>query len=132
MSDDLSAAAKADLDWWWTKARTLKWNWARTFADRAPHWWIMPGRTPGMTDEDFLRANRLIRRYGVPGKYWSFCNLYLISPEGTHKVWAQFPDEPDPNLPLLINLAHTDMTYGPQDLTEADKIRLNKLRLPAE
>lgn len=132
MNDELNPVGKEDLNWWWHLARTLRWNWATTFAQSAPHWYVVPGRTQGMSRDDFLRINDLIRRFGVPGKYFSYANLYLINPEGTHKVWCMFADEPDPEEPHLVNLARTDRTYGPQIFTDADRVRLASLRLPRE
>lgn len=131
MGDGGSGASNDDLDWWWALARTLRWNWAPTFAQSAPHWYIVPGRTEGMTRDDFLRVNKLIRVFGVPGKFYSYANLYLPNPEGTHKVWCMFPDDADPNEPHLINLARTDRTYGPQTFSDADHVRLATLRLDA-
>lgn len=130
MNDAMSPECREDLTWWWTRARTLRWTWATTFAHSAPHWYIVPGRTGGMTRDDFVRVNRLIRRFGTPGKYFSYANLYLLSPEGTHKVWCMFPDDPDSDEPYLVNLARTDRTYGPQVFTQADNARLAGLRLP--
>lgn len=124
------SVARADLDWWWSLARGLRWSWASTYADSAPHWYVVPGRVEGMDRDDFLKVNELIRTYGVPGKFYNYSNLYLINPEATHKVWCMFDDEPDPDFAHLINLARTDRMYGPQTFSDADHARLAKLRLP--
>ena len=126
------SVSRADLDWWWSLARTVEWTWAKTYADSAPHWYVVLGRTRGMDRDDFLKVGELIRRYGTPGKFYSRVNLYLINPEGTHKVWCMWEEEPSPDQADLINLAHTDRTYGPQTFTAADLPRARKLRLPAE
>lgn len=68
-----------DLEWWLTLAPTLEWTWAKTYADSAPHWYVVEGKTPGMTREDFIRAGRVIRTYGEPGRFYSMTNLYLFS-----------------------------------------------------
>lgn len=125
------SSSRADLDWWWGLARNLNWTWAKTYADFAPHWYVVLGRTAGMARADFLKVGDLIRRYGTPGKFYSRANLYLINPEGTHKVWCMWEEEPRPDQADLINLARTDRTYGPQVFSSSDFARLSRLRLPA-
>lgn len=125
------SVSRADLDWWWSLARTLRWRWAVTYADFAPHWYVLPGRTDGMDRDDFLKVNELVRRYGTPGKFYRYPNLYLINPEGTHKIWCMWGDDPNDGKAHLINLAHTGRTYGAQTFSEADRIRLDTLRLQA-
>ena len=125
------SASRADLDWWWSLAREVQWTYASTFAKSAPHWYVRLGSTRGMNRDDFLKVGELIRRYGTPGKFYGRVNLYLINPEGTHKVWRMWEEEPSPEPADLINLAHTDRTYGPQTFSAADLPRVRKLRLPA-
>jgi hypothetical protein len=38
-----------DYDWWLTTASELEWTWAKTYADTAPHDYIVQGRrgSPG-------------------------------------------------------------------------------------
>lgn len=66
-----------------------------------------------MTAEDFVRAGRVIRTFGVPGKFWSYSNIYLTSPDGRLKWWTMDPVADDTD---LINRATTDRTYGPQEV----------------
>ncbi|HVX69973.1 MAG TPA: hypothetical protein VHA79_09810 [Mycobacteriales bacterium] len=122
--------SRADLDWWWSLAREVRWTWASTYANSAPHWYVVCGKVRGMGLEDFLKVGELIRTYGTPGKFYSYTNLYLINPEGTHKVWCMWSDDPDGDDVHGINLARTDRTYGPQTFTTADVARMQQLRLP--
>src|SRR4249919_392157 len=57
-------ATSADLEWWLTLAPTLQWVWARSYAASAPHWYIVLGKTPGLTRDDFIRVGLLIRTFG--------------------------------------------------------------------
>ena len=43
--DGKTPATSDDLRWWLDIAPTLKWTWAKTYADFAPHWtWSTAGR----------------------------------------------------------------------------------------
>ena len=48
--------AKQDLDWWLAFAATREWTFAKTYAETAPHHYVVAGRTPGVTHEDMVRA----------------------------------------------------------------------------
>ncbi len=125
----MSARANAaDLEWWLDLAPTLKWTWAVTYADSAPHWYVVEGKTPGMTRDDFVRAGRVIRSYGEPGRFYAMTNLYLFSGDRRLKMWAMWSDPPLDDDATLINLARTDRTYGPQSGFDADRVR--ELTLP--
>lgn len=122
---------REDYDWWWSFAPTLRWRWAKTYADSAPHWWVRQGRTPGLTRAEFLRAVGVIFTFGEPGKFFSKANLYLVNPRGNLKCWAM-PSDPfvtTDNM-YVLNVATTDRTYGPQTFTAADRARLDALALP--
>ena len=126
-------STRADLAWWLDLAPTLKWTWAKTYADSAPHWYVVQDRTEGMTHEDYVRVGRVIRTFGEPGRFYSMTNLYLFA-DGrlgarTLKFWCMWSSPPrDDWDPTLINLATTEKTYGPQ--TDFDEDVLEKLRLP--
>lgn len=119
---------RADLDWWLTLAPSLKWTWAKTYAQTAPHWYVVLGRTEGITRDDFIRAGRVIRTFGEPGKFWSMTNLYLFSADRRLKMWCIWSDPPEDADSTLINLAYGDNVYGPQ--RDFDEARLRALRLP--
>ena len=123
--------SEADLRWWWDLAPTLTWTRAKTFEQSAPHWYVVEGRTPGLTREDFLLAVRVIFTFGEPGKFYRKANLYLVNPRGNLKCWAM-PSDPFKTMDNMhiINLATTDRTYGPQALNDADRARLDALALP--
>lgn len=104
---------QADLDWWFDTAARLEWIWAKTYAQSAPHDYVVLGRSAGMAREDFIRAGRVIRTFGVPGKFWSYTNIYLTSLDGRLKWWTMDAVADDTD---LINRATTDRTYGPQEV----------------
>jgi len=122
------AAVAADLEWWMILAPTLEWTWATTYADSAPHWYVVLGRTEGMDRDAFIRAGRVIRTYGQPGKFYSMTNLYLLSDDRRLKMWAMWSSPPEDYDATLINLARTDQVYGPQSGFDADRVR--ELTLP--
>jgi SAM-dependent methyltransferase len=101
----------ADLDWWLAKVPTLEWTWAKTYADTAPHHYIVEGRTSDMTHEDFIRASRVIRRFGSPGRFYSMVNIYLTDPATNRKWWIMGNSIEDGT---LINMADASVTYGDQ------------------
>ncbi|HHX46986.1 MAG TPA: hypothetical protein GX718_06395, partial [Brevibacterium sp.] len=102
------------------------WIWARTYAESAPHWYVVLGRTPDLTREDFIRAGRVIRTFGEPGNFWSHTNLYLFTQDRSRKFWCMWGAHPKDDVDL-INMATTDRTYGPQDTFDTE--RLARLRL---
>ena len=116
----------SDRDWWLDLAPTLQWTWAKTYADTAPHWYVVEGRTPNITRADFLKAGRVIRDHGEPGKFYSMTNLYLFTRDRRLKMWCMWSPVPRDDDATLINLAWTDRTYGPQ--TGFDEARVRQLR----
>lgn len=119
-------SSRDDLAWWLELAPTLEWTWAKTYADSAPHWYVVHGRTPRLTMDDFVRAGRVIRAFGEPGKFYSSTNLYLFTEDRRLKFWAMWGDEPKDTDADLINLATTDRVYGAQD--GVDPARIERLR----
>ena len=122
------AATPADLEWWLSLAPTLDWTWAKTYAKRAPHWYVVEGKTPGLDHDDFIRAGRVIRTFGEPGKFWRVTRLYLYTEDREHQFWVGWSRSPRDDDATLINRATTERTYGPQD--DFDLGRLRELRLP--
>ena len=74
--------AQADLDWWVGLAPALEWTFARTYAQTAPHSYVVLGRTAGMTMDDYVRAARVIHTFGRPAKFYGMTSIYLTSPDG--------------------------------------------------
>jgi hypothetical protein len=99
--------SKDDLIWWLDLAPTLPWHFASTMPD-APHSYVVRGKTLG--EEDFLRAVRVIRTFGQPGKFYRRVNVYLTAND---TKWWTMGDTLDGT--IIINQAHTSVTYGRQD-----------------
>lgn len=99
-----------DLDWWLELDKQLEWTFAKTYADTAPHEYVVLDRTDGIGPADFVRAARVIQTFGQPGKFWNTTRIYL-----THqgrKWWTM--DSPLTET-TLINRASADKVYGRQD-----------------
>ena len=118
----------ADLKWWLQIAPTLQWTWAKTYATRAPHWYIVEGKTPGLDHDDFIRAGRVIRTFGEPGKFYRVTRLYLFTPDRRLQFWVGWSSPPKDDDASLINMARPSRVYGPQD--DFDPARVRELRLP--
>jgi hypothetical protein len=103
---------ESDLNWWLKLATTLEWTFAKTYAKTAPHSYVVKGRTVGMTSEDYIRAGRVIRTFGEPGKFYDFTNIYLPSGDGSLKWWTM---DARAGSTTLINQAPTDAVYGEQN-----------------
>jgi hypothetical protein len=103
---------QSDLNWWLELAPTLDWTWARTYAESAPHSYVVIGRTAGMSQEDYVRAGRVIHTFGRPAKFYGMTSIYLTSPDGLLKWWTM---DPDVTKTTLINQATTERLYGVQN-----------------
>jgi SAM-dependent methyltransferase len=99
----------SDLEWWLGVAPTLSWTWASSYADSAPHDYVVLGRCP-LTRDDFVRAGAVIRTFGQPGKFYRSTNIYL-----THGDWKWRTMDAAVSDTDLINRATTDRVYGKQD-----------------
>lgn len=103
---------QADLEWWLSRAAALEWTYAKTYAEIAPHHYVVENRTPGVTHEDMVRAARVIHTFGQPGKYYSLTKIYLVSADGRYRWWTEdrlFTDT------TLVNRATTELFYGVQN-----------------
>ena len=120
-------AVQEDLRWWLTLAPSLQWTWAVTYAESAPHWYVVLGRTPGLDRDDYTRAGWVIRTFGEPGKFYSMTNLYLFTEDRSRKFWCMWGSEPTDEDATLINMATTERTYGEQ--RDVDRQRIQSLRL---
>lgn len=101
-----------DLDWWLTLAARAEWTFARTYADTAPHSYVVLNRTAGMSRDDFIRAAHVIHTFGQPAKFYAMTSIYLTSPDGRLKWWTMDTDLNDTS---LINQATTERLYGVQN-----------------
>ena len=103
---------EGDLHWWLTLAGDVEWTFARTYAETAPHSYVVLNRTPGMSRDDFVRAAHVIHTFGQPAKFYSMTSIYLTSPDGRLKWWTMDKDLSDTS---LINQATTERLYGVQN-----------------
>jgi Methyltransferase domain len=101
-----------DLAWWLHRAPTLEWTFARTYAETAPHSYVVANRTAGMSREDYVRAAHVISTFGQPAKFYTMTSIYLTSPDGRVKWWTMDRDLDDTS---LINQATTERLYGVQN-----------------
>jgi len=101
-----------DLKWWLETAAQQEWIWAKTYADTAPHSYIVEGRTPSLDHDDYVRAGRVIHTFGRPAKFYGMTSIYLTSPDGRLKWWTMDADVRDTG---LINQATTERLYGVQN-----------------
>jgi hypothetical protein len=107
----------ADLDWWLELSARLAWTFARTYAQTAPHSYVVLDRTTGADRADYVRAGRVIHTFGRPAKFYGTTNIYLTSPDGRMKWWTMDPDVRDTT---LINQATTERQYGVQNAPSTD------------
>ena len=54
-----------------------KWTFARTYAEKAPHEYIVRNNIVG-TDEDFVNMVMMIREFGIRAKFWGHEYSYLL------------------------------------------------------
>jgi len=101
-----------DLDWWLEFAATREWTFAKTYAETAPHHYVVENRTPEVTHADMVRAARVIHTFGQPGKYYSLTKIYLVSPDGHFRWWTEDNHFTDTT---LVNRATTELFYGIQN-----------------
>jgi len=99
-----------DLDWWLSKAKELKWTWAKTYADFAPHHYVVAGKTEGFSQQDCERAARVVDTFGIPKTFWNRVGIYLEDKDAEYHWWhgesANYPGA------VLINRAPVRDTYG--------------------
>jgi SAM-dependent methyltransferase len=107
-----SRITRNDLDWWLEFAATREWTFATTYAETAPHHYVVQGRTPGVAHDDMVRASRVIATFGSPGKYYSLTKIYLVSPDGQFRWWTEDNHFTDTT---LVNRATTELFYGIQN-----------------
>jgi hypothetical protein len=101
-----------DLNWWLTLAASLDWTFAHTYAQTAPHSYVVHPRTAGMSKDDYVRAAHVIHTFGEPAKFYNVTSIYLTSPDGRLKWWTM---DTNLNETGLINRATTERLYGVQN-----------------
>lgn len=106
---------EADLQWWREKAESVQWTWAKTYAKTAPHWYVVLGKTPEMSVEEYERAGRVIRRFGKPGKFYQSTNVYLTLDGYRYWIMNLIGPQGIAYESTLINRADAEVDYGVQD-----------------
>lgn len=79
------------------------WIFAKTYADKAPHEYIVRGRAAG-TDEEFMRMVKYITEKGITMYFWNHPNKYIYL-DG-HHYWVMHNGEDDPT--TIINRCNSD------------------------
>lgn len=70
-----------------------KWIFAKTYADRAPHEYIVRGKAVG-TDEEFMRVVNYITEKGITMHFWNRPNKYIFVDD--HQYWVMRDGVDDP------------------------------------
>lgn len=73
------------------------WTFARTYADRAPHEYIVRDKIVG-TDDDFMRAVNFIQNNGITMYFWDRPNKYIFVDD--YQYWVMRDSDDDPTTVL--------------------------------
>ncbi len=79
------------------------WTFANTYADRAPHEYIVRGKHVG-SDEKFLALAKFIKENGITMYFWNHPNKYIFL-DG-RQYWTMSDSEDDPT--MVINRCNLD------------------------
>jgi len=79
------------------------WIFAKTYANKAPHEYIVRGKING-TDEEFMATVNYIQSHGIIMQYWGHPNRYLFL-DG-RQYWVMRNDENDPT--TILNRCNCD------------------------
>ena len=83
-----------------TFIETQTWIFAKTYAAKAPHEYIVRGKCSG-TDEEFMAMARYIQEQGITMHFWGRPNKYLFLGEKYYWVMKNGNDDPT----MIINRA---------------------------
>ncbi len=78
------------------------WIFAKTYANKAPHEYVVRGKING-TDDEFMSAVRYIQENGITMHFWGHPNKYVFI--GDYYYWAMGDGA---NVPTIINRALTE------------------------
>lgn len=116
MTDEGSTViTKTDLNWWLDLERELDWQFATTYAEGAPHEYVVGGKTPGLSEGDVARAAHVIRTYGEPMKFFKSTRIYLVTPMGW-KHWDMQGAAIEDDSVTIINRGRLEHVYGVQNM----------------
>ena len=79
------------------------WIFAKTYANKAPHEYVVRGRING-TEEEFMEAVNYIQKYGIVMLYWNHPNKYIFL-DG-RQYWVMRNNEDDPT--TILNRCNCD------------------------
>jgi hypothetical protein len=103
-----------DLRWWLDLEPRLDWQFATTYAEGAPHEYVVADTTPGLTQTDVARAAHVIRTFGEPMKFYRTTRIYLATPMGW-KHWDMQGGRISEAEVTLINRGRVEHVYGVQN-----------------
>ena len=106
--------AQGDLHWWLDQESELDWQFATTYAEGAPHEYVVADKTPGLTQADVARAAHVIRTFGEPMKFYRTTRIYLTTPMGW-KHWDMQDGRINDDTVTLINRGRVEHVYGVQN-----------------
>ena len=104
-----------DLKWWLDLEPELDWQSATTYAEGAPHEYVVAGKTPGFSPDDAARAAHVIRTYGEPMKFFKETRIYLVTPMGW-KHWDMQRQTIVDDSVTVINRGKVEHVYGIQNM----------------
>ena len=76
----------------WLKNHSLHFKWAKTYEQKAPHWYLLAGQSP----EFFEAACIAINKFGIKEKFFQAYFTYFYS--GGFKYWTMAHKGQKPNL----------------------------------
>lgn len=79
------------------------WIFAKTYANKAPHEYIVRGRING-TDEEFLAFINFIRENGITMHFWGHPNKYIFVDR--YQYWTMSDSDDDPT--MILNRCNCD------------------------
>jgi hypothetical protein len=103
-----------DLRWWLELEPQLDWQFATTYAEGAPHEYVVADKTPGLSQADAARAAHVIRTFGEPMKFYRTTRIYLTTPMGW-KHWDMQGGRVQDAEVTLINRGRVEHVYGVQN-----------------
>ncbi len=80
-----------------------QWIFAKTYANKAPHEYIVRDNIVG-TDEEFMGAVDFILKNGITMYFWNHPNKYIFI--DNHQYWVMRDSEDDPT--TIINRCNLD------------------------
>ena len=82
------------------------WIFAKTYANKSPHEYVVRGRING-TDEEFLAVINYIRENGITMHFWGHPNKYIFVDR--HQYWTMSDSDDDPT--MILNRCNVDDYY---------------------